>query len=180
MRYFTLATDYDGTLAHDGIVSPGVIEALERLRQSGRKLILVTGRELPDLEASFSRLDLFERVVAENGAVLYNPRSKECRALAEPPPRKFVDCLRERGVPNIRTGKAIVAMWRPHEREAIEAIQELGLELQLIFNKDAVMILPSGVNKMTGLVAALKEMKISRHSVVAVGDAENDHAFLGC
>ena len=52
-------------------------------------------------------------------------------------------------------------MWRPHEKEAIEAIRDLGLELQVIFNKDAVMILPSGVNKMTGLAAALKEIGIS-------------------
>src|SRR5262245_37820963 len=110
MRYVALATDYDGTLAHDGAVAPQVIEALERLRQSGRKLILVTGRELPDLESVFSRLDLFERVVAENGALLYNPSTKESRALAEGPPEKFVESLRERGVPNISTGVAIVAM----------------------------------------------------------------------
>jgi hypothetical protein len=51
--------------------------------------------------------------------------------------------------------------------------------MQVIFNKEAVMILPSGVNKATGLAAALKELELSRHEVVGVGDAENDHAFLG-
>jgi hypothetical protein len=39
------------------------------------------------------------------------------------------------------------------------------------------MILPSGVNKATGLSAALEEMGLSPHNVVAVGDAENDHAL---
>jgi HAD superfamily hydrolase (TIGR01484 family) len=179
MRYVALATDYDGTLAHDGAVAPEVITALERLRSSGRKLIMVTGRELPDLQSVFSRLDLFDRVVVENGALLYTPSSNESRVLADRPPDKFVQALRERGVPNISTGKAIVAMWRPHEQTAIDTIRDLGLELQIIFNKDAVMILPSGVNKMTGLVAALKELKISRHGVAGIGDAENDHAFLG-
>lgn len=45
------------------------------------------------------------------------------------------------------------------------------------------MILPSGINKATGLAAALEDLKLSPHNVVAVGDAENDHAFLrasGC
>src|SRR5256885_13925252 len=40
------------------------------------------------------------------------------------------------------------------------------------------MILPSGVNKATGLTAALQELGLSAHNVVGVGDAENDHAFL--
>ena len=45
------------------------------------------------------------------------------------------------------------------------------------------MVLPPGVNKATGLLAALDEMELSAHNVVGVGDAENDHAFLracGC
>jgi HAD superfamily hydrolase (TIGR01484 family) len=74
MRYRVLASDYDGTLARDGLVSPETAEALERLRQFGRKLILVTGRELPDPEKVFDSFDLFARVVAENGGVLYHPQ----------------------------------------------------------------------------------------------------------
>ena len=40
------------------------------------------------------------------------------------------------------------------------------------------MILPSGVNKASGLRAALKSLGLSPHNVVSVGDAENDHALL--
>ena len=57
-------------------------------------------------------------------------------------------------------------------------IKELGLELEIIFNKGAVMILPSGINKATGLAAALKDLGLSPHNVIGVGDAQNDHAFL--
>ena len=42
------------------------------------------------------------------------------------------------------------------------------------------MVLPSGVNKATGLAALLKEAGVSADEVVGVGDAENDHAFLEC
>ncbi len=178
MRYLALASDYDGTLAHDGVVDENTIRAVERLVHTGRKFILVTGRELPDLQRVFARLDICERVVAENGALLYNPATRAKRVLAQGPPKSFLDGLRRRGVLNMSVGEVIVAMWHPHEQEAIEAIRESGLELQIVFNKDAVMILPTGVNKMTGLCAALEDLKLSRHNVVGVGDAENDHAFL--
>jgi hydroxymethylpyrimidine pyrophosphatase-like HAD family hydrolase len=177
MRYLALACDYDGTLASDGQVSSGTVAALERLLASGRKLILVTGRELDDLFSVFPRYDIFEWVVAENGALLYHPATRERKSLAKPPPAKFVARLRERGVP-ISIGDVIVSTYHPHETLVLDTIRELGLELQLIFNKGAVMILPSGASKATGLAAALTEMGLSPHNVVAVGDAENDHALL--
>jgi hydroxymethylpyrimidine pyrophosphatase-like HAD family hydrolase len=77
----------------------------------------------------------------------------------------------------------IFATWRPHETAVLHAIQELGLDYQIIFNKDAVMVLPSGVNKATGLKIALRELNIPAERVVGIGDAENDLAFLeicGC
>ncbi len=178
MRYLALASDYDGTLAHDGVVEDATIEAVERLLHSGRCLILVTGRELSDLESVFPRLDLCARVVAENGAVIYNPATREKRTLGERPPQSLVDRLRERGVTGISTGEVIVATWHPYEAQVMEAIRDAGLELQIIFNKEAVMVLPTGINKMTGLCAALEELKLSPHNVAAIGDAENDHAFL--
>ena len=76
MRYLALACDYDGTLASEGRVASETVSVLERLLASGRKLILVTGRELGDLQSVFSRLDLFEWVVTENGALIYRPADK--------------------------------------------------------------------------------------------------------
>jgi hypothetical protein len=178
MRYHALACDYDGTLASHGIVDEATLGALERLQRSGRRLILVTGRELPDLLAILPRPEMFERVVAENGGLLYRPSTREEVVLAEPPPEKFLDLLKQKGVSPLSVGKVIVATWEPNETAVLDAIRTLGLELQVIFNKGAVMVLPSGINKASGLRAAVAEMKLSVHNVVAVGDAENDHAFL--
>ncbi|WP_447598098.1 HAD-IIB family hydrolase [Nitrospira sp. Nam80] len=179
MRYLALAADYDGTLATDGIVPDQTITALERLVGSGRKLILVTGRVLPDLLEIFPRLDLCERVVAENGAVLYRPASKELNVLAPAPSAPFVEELRRRGVEDVSVGQSIVATRHPHERIALEVIRDMGLELRIVFNKGAVMILPTGISKASGLMAALKELDLSPHNIVAIGDGENDHALLG-
>ena len=178
MRYQILATDYDGTLARDGVVDVSTIEALENLLATGRRLVLVTGRELPQLQMTFPHLELFEWVVAENGALLYHPATKEEQVLAEPPPAKFSEALRANGGEPISVGRAIVATWEPHQQLVLKTIQEFGLELQVIFNKGAVMVLPAGVNKASGLTAALKKMGLSPHNAVGVGDAENDHAML--
>ena len=178
MRFEALATDYDGTLAADGVVSGAALAALERVRASGRKLVLVTGRELGDLGKVFGRLDLFDRIVAENGALLHCPATGATRSLAEPPPAAFAAWLERRKVTPLAVGRVIVATREPHDRDVREALGALGLDLQIIYNKGAVMVLPPGIDKASGLAAALKELAINARNVVAAGDAENDLAFL--
>lgn len=178
MHYFTLACDFDQTLADMGRVAGSTLTALERLLASGRKLVLVTGRQLDDLRQIFPQVSLFERVVAENGAILFRPQTGEMKLLAEPPPQVFIDALHQRGVSPFSSGSVVVASERPEDAKILAAIRDLGLELQVIYNKGAVMVLPSGINKGTGLLVALSEMCISHHNAVAIGDAENDHALL--
>lgn len=183
MYFLALATDYDGTLAHGGIVAERTRDALRRLKETGRRVVLVTGRELDDLRSVCRDLAIFDRVVAENGAVLYNPADGSERLLAEPPPRIFIERLEERRVEPLSKGRVIVSTWEPEEKAVLDVIRDLGLELQIVFNKGAVMVLPAGINKAVGLLAALEEIGLSAHNVVAVGDAENDHAFMkacGC
>ena len=178
MRYRALATDYDGTLAENGKVRSEVLVTLRRWRASGRRLLLVTGRELEDLMRTFPVLDVFDEVVAENGALLYKPSPPREQPLAAAPPPELVATLRQRGVSPISCGRIIIATWQPHEVVALEVIRELGLEMEVVFNKGAVMILPTGVNKGSGLRAVLGELGISPESVVGVGDGENDHSLL--
>jgi hydroxymethylpyrimidine pyrophosphatase-like HAD family hydrolase len=183
MRYQLLACDYDGTLAAQGQVDPSTVEALKRLRASGRSLVLVTGRQVDDLWKACPRLDLFDRVVAENGALLFRPSDRTERILGPPPEPRLIEELRRRGVTPLALGQVIVATLEPHQDVVLQAIHELGLELQLSFNKGAVMVLPPGVNKASGLQAALDELGFSTRDTVGIGDAENDHAFLalcGC
>jgi len=178
IRYQVLACDYDGTLAPAGRMDPATVEALRQVRATGRRVVLLTGRELPDLLALLPEPELFDRIVAENGALLYRPVEREERPLAEAPPERFIAELKHRQVTPLSVGRVIVATWEPEEKVVLEVIRDQGLERQLIFNKGAVMVLPSGVNKATGLDAALDELGLSRHNCVAVGDAENDHALL--
>jgi hypothetical protein len=161
MLLAAFAFDYDGTIAHDGRVDDDTVAALKRLKASGRRLLLVTGRQLPDLQRVFTAVDLFDIVVAENGALLFLPALGEERPLAAPPPPDFLAALARRGVA-ASVGRCIVATWEPNETKVLDAIRELGLEWQIIFNKGAVMCLPAGVNKASGLGAALETSSFRR------------------
>src|ERR1043166_7491388 len=127
MRYLALATDYDGTLAHDGVVDDATVAALHRVLASGRRLIMVTGRELHELLDVFPACHLFDRIVAENGALLYRPAAKEYHVLAPSPPQKLANKLTPRNVP-IAVGRSIIATVVPHEHAEPSAIRDLGLE----------------------------------------------------
>jgi HAD superfamily hydrolase (TIGR01484 family) len=178
-----LATDYDDTLAQFGRTDAPALRALQRVKQSGRKLILVTGRVLPDLKRVFPEIALFDLVVAENGALLYDPHRDEETVLAEPPPEDFVATLRNLCITPLEVGRTIVATREPNESIVLATIRDLGLEHHIIFNKGAVMVLPPNVNKAFGLGAALSRLGLLPQNVVGIGDAENDHAFLdacGC
>jgi hydroxymethylpyrimidine pyrophosphatase-like HAD family hydrolase/energy-coupling factor transporter ATP-binding protein EcfA2 len=172
------ATDYDGTIAEGNRVSEATARALARVRATGRKLVLVTGRMLPDLQSVCPDVDrMFDAVVAENGALVYFPERREIRTLGDGPEPALIEALRRRGVP-FALGSAILATDAPFAEVALAAIQETGVERTLVFNKGALMLLPGGVTKGTGLSAALAALQLSPHNMVGIGDAENDHAFL--
>lgn len=178
MKHHVLATDYDGTLAHDGLVPESTVAALYRLRESGRKCILVTGRRLPPILELFPEVSVFDRVVAENGALMYDPHSGQETLLAKAPPEGFIETLRSRGVGGLEVGRCIVATWRPFDTICDEVIVQHQLDWQITFNKDAVMLLPRGINKASGLARALDSLGSSSLNAVAVGDAENDADML--
>jgi HAD superfamily hydrolase (TIGR01484 family) len=177
MIFGALATDYDGTLAYDGIVDALTVQGLVRARHAGLKLLMVTGRELSDLFNTFGHSSLFDAIVAENGAVLYHPAAERVEVLAPPPPAELVERLTNAGIP-LSIGHSIVATVAPYEHEVLSAIRELQLEWHVIFNKGSVMALPADVTKATGLVRALAVVGVTAERTVGIGDAENDQAFL--
>lgn len=178
MKYSVIATDYDGTLATQGIVDEATLAALKRYRQAGGQLLLVTGRQLDELFQIFPHGHLFEGIVAENGAVFYQPAQGTARLLTEPLPPVLIDTLIAQGVSPISQGHIVIATWEPHGETVERTVQELALAATVIRNKKAVMVLPQGVNKASGLAVALAELGVGPEQVVGVGDAENDRSLL--
>ncbi|MEI6623313.1 MAG: HAD hydrolase family protein, partial [Actinomycetes bacterium] len=173
----TLASDFDGTLSHNGKrPDDQVLESLRRVRADGALVVLVTGRIMSELRAVFPDVaDHFDAIVAENGCVLFN--EGQHRELASPVDPQLVVALLKRGV-QVRQGDVLLAGSAADSIAVLQEVHRLGLDCQLVFNRNELMILPSGVSKGTGLFDALGDLGVSRHSTVGVGDAENDHALL--
>ncbi len=178
MRFSAFATDYDGTIATHGQVPAAVMDALGRLKQSGWKLLLVTGRETDDIVQTFREMSVFDRVVSENGAVIYRPLDGSERLLAERPAENFVAALRRRRVWPLGVGRVVIGTARDQTAKVQRAMEEAGADARIIFNKRSVMVLPRGVDKTTGLLAALDELGLSTDGLIAVGDGENDIPML--
>ncbi len=162
-----LAMDLDGTLTSGGQpLRPELVEAMKRLRESGTRLILVTGR--CSVEAlRITGEGLFDATVAENGAVLAVGATRE--------PQAPVDWAGERA--------RLLRQFDEGCEEVIisSSIENLALARSLVstlaqvqVNKDRLMIVPSGVDKGTGLSAALKRLNLSPGRTACVGDGEND------
>jgi hydroxymethylpyrimidine pyrophosphatase-like HAD family hydrolase len=177
MDFAALATDYDGTIARDGRVEDSTRRALETARRGGLRLVLVTGRILDDLGTIFAPFDLFDRIVAENGAVLHDPATGASRMLASPPPPALLRALRDAAVPYL-AGQTIVDALQAYEPVFARTIRELGLPWHLILNKGSLMALPSGVTKASGVACALADLGVPAERTIAFGDAENDVAML--
>ncbi len=169
-----LALDYDGTLATNGSVIPETVAALEALVASGRKLVLATGRQLPDLLRIFPDVSLFSCVIAENGAVIYDTVGGNSEVVGEPPPEDFVRALEAEGIDPLAQGRVVVATTSRHAMTLQALIKSMKLSHAVILNKDSAMVLPEGVNKGSSLQLVLNRLGIRREEVICAGDGEND------
>ncbi|HYB35906.1 MAG TPA: HAD hydrolase family protein [Mycobacterium sp.] len=178
MTFFqVVAVDLDGTLTSRGDLSAEVLDAIDHVRRNGLVVVLVTGRIAAELEAEFPQVaDHVDALVLENGAVMVIDETAQ--ALSAPVERALDDALAARGVP-YRRGEVLLAVDGEHAATVLELIGELGLDCQIVRNRAALMVLPAGVTKGTGLGAVLAEMNLSAHNMLAVGDAENDLSLFG-
>src|SRR4051812_445630 len=178
MRYVAVAAGFDGTLAKDGRCDQRCVDALRMLASTGRKLLLVTARRLRELLEIFPEARLFDYVIAENGAVMHRPAERVSSILAEAPSETLLRELRQRAVAPLSVGSSIITTATEHEAVVNEVLQRLRLDCQLIVNGTTLMILPSDVDKASGVAAALRELGLSAHNLVAIGDAPNDLALF--
>jgi hypothetical protein len=172
-----LAWDFDGTSATEGRLAAGIAPALAAARARGILTMLVTGRVLEEIQTICPESSTVDAVVAENGAVLWLPLLRRTFQLGDPPPNSLLVELRARHVP-FHAGDVVVGTYASHASEVLDLVRILGLDAQLTFNRGSLMLLPSGINKATGVRRALAELGRSRHNLIAFGDAENDLPML--
>jgi hydroxymethylpyrimidine pyrophosphatase-like HAD family hydrolase len=175
--YFrAVAADFDGTLTEGARPDDAVLDTIAELRATGVRVVLATGRILGELRHAFPDVDEhFDAIVAENGALISGPHGR--RLLAEPVDDVLEDALLRRRVP-VRAGEVLLACDASHDLVVLEEIGRLGLDCQILRNRAALMVLPAGVTKGSGLLEALDDLGVSRHNTITVGDGENDRSLL--
>ena len=176
MYHRVFAFDFDGTLAENGLVPATLQLALEQLHAAGDALFLVTGRLFGSLELG-SLGDLFTGIVWENGAVLYHVATGETYLPFGHLGPHLVEALEAAGVP-IERGRAIVATWKLHEQTVWQVLENWGGDPIMVHNKEALMVLPPGASKGSGLERLLGLCGFSPRNLVSFGDAENDLPML--
>lgn len=177
MKFCTLVLDYDGTIAHDGVLDPGVRQAIADLRSRGVVVVIATGRILDELNLVAGDLHFADAIVAENGATIFFPASGYSAVMADPAPKAFFDEMNRSEIP-FKVGQVIVETDAVHAPRILSLLQRLQLPRVLVFNRGRLMVLPQAISKATGTREALTILRLSSHNAVAIGDAENDHELL--
>lgn len=176
-----LASDFDGTLAVEGWVPVETLAAVARFRSAGGLLVLITGRRVPELDAVFPEWgEVVDLLVAENGGVLLRPGNPPGRALAPTLPPEMAALLEEHGVGPAELGQVLVSTAREDEPAVRRVAEALATTwpCHVVLNKDRLMLMPAGVDKGTGLKAAVEELGRELREVLAIGDGENDVPLL--
>ena len=174
MRHRVLACDFDGTLATEGVCSEATVEALGRVAATGIHLVLVTGRTREELEDVFDPGSLFEAIVLENGAVVLDAATGQKQLLAPRVPNGLVAELQRAGVVPLVVGRVLCSTSWSQEAKLSAAIARLGVDRLVVRNRASAMVMPQGINKRTGIEAALRAIGEPPSATVAVGDGEND------
>jgi len=65
-----------------------------------------------------------------------------------------------------------------YEAAVRAALAEAGVNLELVYNRAALMLLPAGISKGTGVQHLVRAFGLSFHDVLALGDSENDGALF--
>jgi hydroxymethylpyrimidine pyrophosphatase-like HAD family hydrolase len=177
MKFSTLALDFDGTIARNDVLDPGVRQAIAEVRAQGIVVVIVTGRILADLRRVAGELHFVDAVVAENGAAIEFPDSGYSRVVGPSPPAALLKELRREGIA-FAAGQSILDAHADTAPCILAILQRLELPLVLAFNRSRVMVLPQAISKATGLREALAILRLSPHNALAIGDAENDHELL--
>ncbi|MEM2082395.1 MAG: HAD-IIB family hydrolase, partial [Candidatus Bathyarchaeia archaeon] len=174
-----VVADYDRTLSDAELQpSPEALEALAQLkRRRGWRIIIASGRPVGFFLRHERVLTLADAIVAENGAVIHIPRDGGTVILGSEDLSRLKEALSKLGVP-FEAFDAILSIDRGAEGIVKRAIAETGVEVEVEYNVDTLMILPKGVDKLRGVRMALGLLG-AEGGFIAFGDGENDAELIG-
>jgi len=142
MKIRVLALDFDNTIAVHDRLDPNVATALYEARGGSILRVLVTGRILSDLMPLLPSHDLFDAIVAENGAVLQLAHDPHPIALSSGPDSALVAELSKRAIAH-RCGTCIVeaSATLSHDVLTVVIAGKVVMEVRVMYTMDKPAIL---------------------------------------
>ena len=174
-----IITDLDRTITDNAPkpeFDPGDfdIELLKQLKALKIDLFLATGRTIHYVRKLCKKFNIWICVVAENGAVLYFPKSRKTITINTFYMTKSKKIIRNLKLPNTTIGKVITSNSIEHLPILKEKLGKLADNVKFVRNVNEIMVLPSGVDKGLGLRIAMQHLNIDMEKAIIVGDGEND------
>ncbi len=172
-----IACDYDRTLTDESLVlSENAVASLKSAKDNGIKVFIASGRRLPFLVDVTAGRGFVDAIIAENGAVIYDPVNGAKVLLGE-----GLEELKSAfvGVDFVEVEEVIVATTLPYLEDVKEIIRRNGLSVDIELNRNDVMIMPKGIDKGSGIAKAAEIYGINRENLACIGDAENDLKMFG-
>lgn len=167
-----LCVDYDRTLTTPDLRRvPQAIQALARARDAGKRIVVVSGRDLDFLEREVGKV--CDAIVGENGCFLLHGGARTRLA----PTLALRSALAALDVP-IEHGAAIASVDLAHAELVRTELARRRIDASLVRNRDRVMVLPRAVDKASGALAALRALGVPPERAAAAGDGENDITML--
>lgn len=170
--------DLDGTLTKGGEdrITTELRSMLAQFKKTGWLLILATGRDKKYLESRDDLRSLFDGWVCEAGASIYVISTNEYKILVNDRWLQFINEIKKLECVILKENTVNLL-----SRECIEKVDEvaskLGVEYKVLNNKGALLLLPSDIDKSTGLRELLRLLDFQGF-LVAVGDSEIDIEML--
>lgn len=184
MQFRALAVADDVLVAAGGEASTEGLEALARMRRAGRRIVLVTWRELERCMSALPTLDAFDAIVAEGGAVLYLASPPTEHPLAPSLPRSLHAQLVTWGLREPTYGRIAITA-RLADARSVPAVtarlRRAGFDAGFDVARGELTVIPAGVNVATGARVAFEHLGCAPS--YSIGVARGAHAsflFAAC
>ncbi len=163
-----IVLDYDRTVTDQSLrFDERILEPLTKVRESGVKVALVTGREWGSI---YPLKEWFDAIAFENGALVYAKNKKYKYYTQKNDVIKKL--LIEQGI-KYTAGEVILSISLQDFNSHHQLFEKLN-DVEYIKNIGSVMILPNGINKGSAIQKIMKLLNILENYSLAIGDGEND------
>ncbi|RLG14927.1 MAG: hypothetical protein DRN66_00610 [Candidatus Nanohalarchaeota archaeon] len=178
-KYRAIITDFDKTITDKtakAVFDPDDLDLnlLKEMKKLNMDLVLATGRNIRYVKKMCKKFRGWRCVVAENGAVLYFPKTKKTITINTYYMARAKKIIRNLNLPGTTVGKVIVSNRIEDKEFIIKKLGKIAEHVKFCRNENEIMVLPIKVDKGVGLRLAMMYMNIDMDKTIVIGNGEND------